>query len=228
MATYSWIKYDSSNVFLHDDTKPLPETVLTNHHWDFVVFSWGQFHMKCSRYLSLLWVSKLDESMARRHLKSPLSLSGSSLHLAFQGDGQGQTRCSQLRPWVQLICLLFVCLQDIANPIFDLENSKFKVKVIAKVKYDGHICSHQYVCFLFHGDRTIFGWDIPNSIFDLENRPKSNQVIYSLGQGHQSCSKLEQLECMHSEDNPRCPIITHTIESYWIPSQNKTKSKSNI
>ena len=28
---------------------------------------------------------------------------------------------------------------------------------------------NRYVCFSFCGNRTIFGWDITNSIFDLEN-----------------------------------------------------------
>ena len=45
-----------------------------------------------------------------------------------------------------------------------------------------------------------------------------NNVIY----------KLEQLECLRSEDTPRRLMITHTIESYWIPSQKKTKSKLQI
>ena len=35
--------------------------------------------------------------------------------------------------------------------------------------------------------------------------------------------KLEQLE--RSEDTPHRLMITHTIESHWIPSQKKTKSK---
>ena len=34
-----------------------------------------------------------------------------------------------------------------------------------------------------------------------------------------------QLERLHSEDTPRCPMITQTIDSYWIPSQNMTKLK---
>ena len=37
--------------------------------------------------------------------------------------------------------------------------------------------------------------------------------------------KLEQLECL---DTPHRLMITHTIESYWIPSQKKTKSKLQI
>ena len=40
-------------------------------------------------------------------------------------------------------------------------------------------------------------------------------------------NKLEQIERLHSEDTP-CRLITHTIMSYWIQSQNKTKSKLQI
>ena len=40
--------------------------------------------------------------------------------------------------------------------------------------------------------------------------------------------KLEQLECLRSEDTPCCLMFTHTIESCWIPSQKKTKSKLQI
>ena len=41
-------------------------------------------------------------------------------------------------------------------------------------------------------------------------------------------SKLEQLERLRSEDTPCRLMITHIIESYWIPSQKKTKSKLQI
>ena len=34
-------------------------------------------------------------------------------------------------------------------------------------------------------------------------------------------SKLEQLECLRSEDTPRRLMITHTIESYWIPVKRR-------
>ena len=62
---------------------------------------------------------------------------------------------------------------------------KFKVKVMAKVKPDGHIWGikfNRYVCFLFRGNQTIFGWGIANFIFDLENSrsrswPRSNPVV---------------------------------------------------
>ena len=36
--------------------------------------------------------------------------------------------------------------------------------------------------------------------------------------------KQEQLECLRSRDTLHCAMITRTIESYWIPCQNKTKS----
>ena len=38
-----------------------------------------------------------------------------------------------------------------------------------------------------------------------------------------SIHKLEQHECLHSENIPCCPMITRTIDSYlipFIPSQN--------
>ena len=64
---------------------------------------------------------------------------------------------------------------------------------MAKVKSVGHICGLVFnwnVCFMFCGNGIILSWDIPNSIFDLENsmsrscqnQPKSNQVIYRSGQ----------------------------------------------
>ena len=37
--------------------------------------------------------------------------------------------------------------------------------------------------------------------------------------------KLEQLERLHSEDTRQRLMITHTIESYWIPSEKKTNYK---
>ena len=49
---------------------------------------------------------------------------------------------------------------------------KVKVKVKAKVTPDGHVWGlefNRYVCFLFRGNWIIFGWDIANSIFELEN-----------------------------------------------------------
>ena len=93
-----------------------------------------------------------------------------------QGHGQGQTLWSHLRPGVQPICLLFLSLQ--LDPFwlrygkFHIWPWKFKVKVMAKVKSDGHnwgLKLNWYVCFSCPGNRTIFDRDKANSMFDLEN-----------------------------------------------------------
>ena len=57
----------------------------------------------------------------------------------------------------------------------------FKVKVTAKVKSYGHIWGLEYnwyVCFLFRANLTIFGRDIANSIFDLENSDHGQGQIW--------------------------------------------------
>ena len=106
-----------------------------------------------------------------------------------QGYGLGQTRWSHLRPWVQSTCLLFISWQSdhfgLRYSKFHIWRWKFKVKVMTQVKPDGHIWGlkfYQYVCFSFCGNQTIFGWDIANSIFDLENSrsrswPRSNWMV---------------------------------------------------
>ena len=38
--------------------------------------------------------------------------------------------------------------------------------------------------------------------------------------------KLAQLECLRSENSPRCPMITHIIDSYQIPSRTSFIAKS--
>ena len=83
---------------------------------------------------------------------------------------------SHWRLGVQSIYLLFVSWQSDhfwqRYSKFYVWPWKFKVKVMAKVKPDGHIWGlefNQYVCFSFRGNQTIFGRDIANSMFDLEN-----------------------------------------------------------
>ena len=75
------------------------------------------------------------------------------------------------------MCLLFVLWQS--DHFWQRYNQfciwpwKFKVKVMAKVKPDGHIWSREinrYVCFLFCGNRTIFGWDIANSTLKIQGQ----------------------------------------------------------
>ena len=149
------------------------------------------------------FAKKLDESTARRQLKSPRSLSGRSIHLTlvtkWSWSWSWMTYChplcamsidppilgygyfkiwpwkSMVKPGVQSICLLFVSWQldhfCLRYRKFYIWPWKFKVKFMAKVKPNGHISAlefNRYVCFSFRGNRTIFGWDIANSIFDLE------------------------------------------------------------
>ena len=142
----------------------------------------------CNSSLNSPMDLKLDESTACRYRKSPRSLSGRSLHLTFQGHGQGQIWRS-LRPSVHAICLLLILWQSnhlwLSYSKFQIWPWKFIVKVMAKVKSYGHIWGSEFnqcVCFLFRGNRTIFGRDIANSIFDLEksrsrSRPMSNPMV---------------------------------------------------
>ena len=57
---------------------------------------------------------------------------------------------------------------------------------------------------------------------------RPNKTITKQFKTSKVTKKLEQLERLRSEDTPRRLMITHTIESYWIPSQKKTKSKLQI
>ena len=131
---------------------------------------------------------KLDESTARRQLKSPQSLPGRSIHLTLV------TKWSWSWSWMTYCHLLRA--MSISPPIlrynyFKIWPWKSMVKVICVVKGQGHIWpskfkgqgygqvqthwSHlkpgvQSICLLsFRGNLTIFGWDITNSIFDLKN-----------------------------------------------------------
>ena len=71
------------------------------------------------------------------------------------------------------------CVWSKVKLMFELQNSKVKVKPI------DYICGlefNRYVCFSFCGNRTTFGWDIGNSIFDLKNSrsrswPRSNLMV---------------------------------------------------
>ena len=114
-----------------------------------------------------------------------------TLKIQGQGHGQGQIRWSHLRPWSSIDMFALVSWQSdhfrLRYSQFYIWPWKFKVKVKAKIKPDGHIWAiefNRYVCFWFRGNRTIFGWDITNSIFDLENSrsrswPRSNPMVTS-------------------------------------------------
>ena len=107
----------------------------------------------------------------------------------YQCHGQGQTHYHIWGLKVKLICLLFVSSQSdhfwLGYSKCHIWPWKFKVKVMVKVKSDGHIWGLEFnwcVCFSFCGNRTIFGRDIANSAFDHENSrsrswPRSNPMV---------------------------------------------------
>ena len=142
---------------------------------------------------------QLDESTARRQLKSPQSLSGRSIHLTLvnKWSWSWMTYCHPLSAMSSALPFSDTAISkfDHENPCsrscvwskvkvtFDLQNSK--VKVMVKFKPIGHIWRlefNRYVRFSFRGNRTTFGWDIGNSIVDLENSrsrswPRSNPMV---------------------------------------------------
>ena len=159
-----------------------------------------QIHMISIRHQLIQNVWKLDESTARRQLKSPRSLSGRSMHLTLV------TKWS----WSSMTYYHPLCAMSIGPPIlrysyFKIWPWKSMVKVMCVVKGQGHVWPSKFkgqghdqgqtqwshlrpwssinmFAFSFRGNRTIFGLDIANSIFDLENSrsrswPRSNLMV---------------------------------------------------
>ena len=76
---------------------------------------------------------------------------------------------------IKLICFLFVSHQSDNNclhtAILKWDLGKSKVKVMGKVKGQGHIVhpvSNQCTSFLLHVDWTNHSWDMSKRVFDLE------------------------------------------------------------
>ena len=143
-------------------------------------------------------MGKLDKSTARRQPKSSRSLSGRSIHLILvtkrswswswmtychplsaMSIGPPILRNSYFKIWLWKSMVKFKCVVKGQGHIWP---SKFKGQSYVQGQPIGDIWGlefNRYVCFSFRGNRTTFGWDIGNSIFDLENsrsrsRPRSN------------------------------------------------------
>ena len=75
---------------------------------------------------------------------------------------------------------------------------------MVKVKPEGHIWAlefKRYVCSSFCGNWTIFGWDIANSIFDLEkSRSRSRQKSTKISPGN---LQLRANNRAKNEGNPK-------------------------
>ena len=160
-------------------------TLVTKWPWSWSWMTYSHPFAQCQSALPF-WETAIH---GQGHLCGQRSRSILTLKIQGQGLGPGQTWWSHLKPKVQSIYLLFFSWQ---SDQFWLRYSKFhiwpwkcKVKVIVKVKPDGHIWGIEfnwYVCFSFRGNPTNFGWDWANSIFDLGNSrskswPKSNPMV---------------------------------------------------
>ena len=69
---------------------------------------------------------------------------------------------------------------------------------------------------VFHWAAYTWHWHIDIVLYGGNMRP----CLHALAAGKY---QLEQLERLRSEDTPRRLMITHTIDSCWIPSQNKVE-----
>ena len=49
-SSWMWVNIASGDDLLPDDTKPLPEAMLTNCQWGYVALIQDLFHWKCTRY----------------------------------------------------------------------------------------------------------------------------------------------------------------------------------
>ena len=94
-----------------------------------------------------------------------------------------------------------------------------------------HFLCHNYVSVFYHKSSLYF-WQIQH--FSKSRgwltrlRQHKTSIFSSLCQCHETQLQPEQPECLSSEDIPCCPMLTHTIDSYGITRQNKTKSKLQI
>ena len=134
---------------------------------------------------------KLVMSTARRRLKSPQSLCGTSTH---------PTRVKQRsQSWSWMINSYPFHSMSISPPIpqirlFQILTLNYKVKVTCGVKGQGHIAhpvSTRCTSFSFHINRTNHSWDMSNRVFDLEKtHPKNSKKIWQKMSFQQNSSKI--------------------------------------
>ena len=92
------------------------------------------------------------------------------------------------------------------QPEFTCRQSIFKYQCTKKLVF----------CCYNHGSNYFLKYSCPAllRVWKLSNKSTATSPSGQL-----------ELECQHSENTPCHPMITHTIDSYGIPSKNKTKSK---
>ena len=65
-----------------------------------------------------------------------------------------------------------------------------------------------------------------NQCWNIVNWTLESKLQWNCYRNPYTLIKLEQLERLRSEDTPRHLMITHIIESYWIPSQKNNRSRT--
>jgi len=134
------------------------KTYTQNLRWSKSVKRFCLVSVKCPSIPGVAWCQRNTKSMTL------------TLNFEGQGHGQGKIKCLHSRAGVQSICLHFVSWQS--NHFwprygeFHVWPSKFKVKVMTKVKSNAPILgleSNRYVCF---SSMPAWPWKLTN---DLEN-----------------------------------------------------------
>ena len=106
-------------------------------------------------------------------------------------------------------------------------NSPHKWPVTRKIfPFDDVIMHGTWWCHQMETFSTLQALCVGNSPVTSEF-PSQRPVTRSFDIFFDLClNKLEQLERLRSEDTPRRLMITHTIGSYWIPSQKNNRSRT--
>ena len=176
-------------------------------------------------------VLKLDMSTARRRLKSPRSLSGTSDHLSISWSWMDDLHpfrslsIGRPIPEIKLFQTLTLKLQgqgygcgqrarSYNRPSITLKTSK--VKVMSGVKGQGHILypvSNQCTSFSFHIHRTNHSWDMAKIVFDLEKtHPKFLEKICQNNSFQQISPKSNQVIIItRATKLPRFVVIQWTV-----------------
>ena len=137
-----------------------------------------EYYVK-NKALSQSWkYYKLDMSTARRRLKSPQSLYGTSTHPT------KVTHRSQSWSWMiysHPFRSMLISPAFLKYGYFKLWPCNYKVNVMCEVKGQGHIVcpvSNRCTSFSFHINQTKHFWDMSNRVFDLgKTHPKFSKKI---------------------------------------------------
>ena len=163
-----------------------------------------------------------------------------TLKVRGQGHCHGQNRWSHFRRNVESIFLLFVPWQWDAFGLRCKHISLYLtwkiqyMRVMDKVKANGHIWGPRFqsMCFLNNSWQSDYFWDIPKSIFDLDNsRLRSQWESQGHGQGQSNWSYLRpraQLICLLFVYFQSGHLRLRNSKGHIWPWQLKTKVMAKV